>query len=130
MTDTADYDQLAKAVGKLLDDWGKVIEKIGEDLADVQDQIDQMEELKKQREQLKKDAEKASKELASKILAVPVPPKVDPQQLMKLPSFITKLVDDNGVKLGPNISLMPNIKIDPKKPSIEKFGLTLTVKWK
>jgi hypothetical protein len=129
MTDTADYDQIVKTVSKMIDDWGKAIEKIGKQLADVQDEIDKMDALKKQREDLKKNADAVSKDLTTQLQTYKLPPKVDPQQLTKLPDFLTKYVGKNGLKLGPTISVMPDFKVDLKKPAITKAGLTLTVEW-
>src|SRR5579862_7962123 len=110
-----DFDVVAKAISKLVDDWGKALEKIGKELADVQAEIEKMEALKKQREGLTKDADQASNDLVQKILSVKIPPKADPQQMLKLPDVVTKYIDKNGVKLGDYGSLKPDIDIDIKK---------------
>ncbi|HLY54682.1 MAG TPA: hypothetical protein VKS60_03955 [Stellaceae bacterium] len=125
-----DFDVVAKAISKLVDDWGKALEKIGKELADVQAEIEKMEALKKQREGLTKDADQASNDLVQKILSVKIPPKADPQQMLKLPDVVTKYIDKNGVKLGDYGSLKPDIDIDIKKMQFKKFGLTWTWKFK
>jgi TolA-binding protein len=126
MADTADYDQIAKAVAKMVDDWGKAIGKIAKQLADVQDQIEKMDALIKQREGLTKDADSASKDLSNKIFTLKIPPKADPQQMLKLPDFITKIVDKNGVKIGDYGSVKPDIDLDIKKMQFKKVGITWT----
>jgi hypothetical protein len=126
MTDTADFDQITKTVSKLVDDWGKAIQKIAKDLKDVQDEIDKMEALRKQRAGLAKDADQASKDLGDKIMNLKIPPKADPQQMLKLPDFITKIVDKNGVKLGDYGSLKPDIDLDIKKMQIKKAAIVWT----
>jgi len=126
MADTADYDQVVKAITKLVDDWSKVIDKIAKEIADAQAEIDKLEALKKQRESLTKDADAASKDLGQKIFSVKIPPKADPQQMLKLPDFVTKYVDKNGVKMGDYGSLKPDIDLDLKKMQFKKVGLTWT----
>ncbi|MEJ0046068.1 MAG: hypothetical protein WDN04_08055 [Rhodospirillales bacterium] len=126
MGDTADFDQITKTVSKLVDDWGKAIQKIAKDLKDVQDEIDKMDALKKQRASLTKDADQVSKDLGDKIANLKIPPKADPQQMIKLPDFITKIVDKNGVKLGDYGSLKPDIDLDIKKMQIKKAAIVWT----
>jgi hypothetical protein len=129
MTDTADFDQVAKLVSKIMDDWSKSLDKIAKELKDVQDQIDKMEALKKQRDGLAKQADDASKDVSSKIFSLKIPPKADPQQMLKLPDFITKYVDKDGVKLGDYGSVKPDIDFDTKKMQFKKVGLTWTWSW-
>ena len=126
MADAPDFDQITKAFSKLVDDWGKVIQKIAKDLKDVQDEIDKMEALKKQRADLAKSADQASKDLADKIMNYKIPPKADPQQMLKLPDFLTKIVDKNGVKLGDYGSLKPDFDVDVKKMQIKKAAVVWT----
>jgi hypothetical protein len=126
MADTDDFDQIVKAATKLIEDWGKAIDKIAKDIKEAQDEIDKMEALKKQRAAAAKDADAANKALSDKIFGLKIPPKADPQQMLKLPDVITKIVDKNGVKLGPYGSLKPDIDLDIKKMQFKKVGLTWT----
>ena len=126
MGDTADFDQVVKTVTKMIEDWGKTIDKIAKDLDDVQDEIDKMEALQKQREALKKDTEAANKALSDKIFGLKIPPKADPQQMLKLPDVITKNITKNGVKISDHFSLKPDIDIDIKKMTIKKAGIVGT----
>ena len=129
MSDTKDFDQVSKTVTKLIDDWGKAIQKIAKDLKEVQDQIDKMEALKKQRDGLAKDADAASKDLSGKIEALKIPPKTDPQQILKLPDIITKNITKNGVKLGDYGSVKPDVDIDFKKMEVKKAVIVWTWDW-
>ena len=126
MTDTDDFDQIVKAATKLIEDWGKAIDKIAKDIKEAQDEIDKMEALKKQRADLAKSADQASKDLADKIMNYKIPPKADPQQMLKLPDFLTKIVDKNGVKLGDYGSLKPDFDVDVKKMQIKKAAVVWT----
>ena len=117
MTDTDDFDQIVKAATKLIEDWGKAIDKIAK-----------MEALKKQRAAAAKDADAANKALSDKIFGLKIPPKADPQQMLKLPDVITKIIDKNGVKIGDYGSLKPDIDLDTKKMQFKKVGLIWT--WK
>jgi hypothetical protein len=126
MPDTDDFDQIVKAATKLIEDWGKAIDKIAKDIKEAQDEIDKMEALKKQRAAAAKDADAANKALSDKIFGLKIPPKADPQQMLKLPDAITKIVDKNGVKMGNYGSLKPDIDLDTKKMQFKKVGLVWT----
>ncbi|HEY6431087.1 MAG TPA: hypothetical protein VIZ17_03835 [Acetobacteraceae bacterium] len=121
-----DFDQVSKDIAELVDDWGDIIDKIAKQLHDVQAEIDKMEALKKQRESLAKDADAANKDLSQKIFSLKIPPKADPQQMLKLPDWATKYIDKNGVKMGDYGSLKPMLDIDIKKMQFKKVGLTWT----
>jgi hypothetical protein len=121
-----DYDDIVKSIQKLMDEWGKAMDKIAKDLSDIKDEIDKMDALQKQKAALQKDADAASKALAAKIFSMKLPPKADPKQMIKLPDFIIKNFDKNGVKLGDYGSLKPDVDIDIKQMKFKKVGATWT----
>lgn len=144
-------EQYKKQVGNAIDRWSRkiadcadMIAKLNKEITRLEEVIEcatpegekkykaQLEELKKARQKVAKQVESANLSLKVDLMLIEPPEKTksNEKEFLKLPGFIAKLVEDEGVALGKTgVILKPDIDFDFKAGKLEKFGIELKIKW-
>jgi chromosome segregation ATPase len=144
-------EQYKKQISNAFDRWSRkiadsaeMIGKINKEITRLEEQIEcatpegekkykaQVEELKKARQKAAKQVEAANLSLRADLMMLEPPEKTksNEKDFQKLPGFIGKLVEDEGVELGKSgVILKPDIDFDFKAGKLEKFGIELKFKW-
>jgi hypothetical protein len=125
-------------------DCAEMLGKIQKQIARLEEQLEcatpegekkfkaEIEEFKKARQKIVKQIEAADMSLRVELMLIEPPEKTksNEKEFLKLPGFIQKLVDDEGVALGKTgVILKPDVDFDFKAGKLEKFGIELKFKW-
>jgi uncharacterized protein YoxC len=123
MANTADFDQVAKAITNLAGDWGRTLQKIDKDLERVQAILESISDLTKQKANLLKAVDKATDDLAGKIKKLKILPSADKQQIAKIQDLFKKAIEKNAGNLPNYGRLDADMSIDTEKPDIKNAKL-------
>jgi DNA-binding protein H-NS len=139
--------QIAGAVtrwSRKIADHADMIEKINKQIARLAEQLEcatkegekkfqaEIDEYKKARQKVVKQIEAADISLRVELMMIEPPEKTksNEKEFLKLPGFIGKLVEDEGIALGKTgVILKPDVEFDFKKGKLDKFGIELKIKW-
>jgi hypothetical protein len=67
--------------------------------------------------------------LKTNLMLIEVQKGAPQKELMELPRWLKTIIENEGIPLGRNLSVAPDIDIDVKAKTLEKFGVTITVRW-
>ena len=130
-----------KGVTHAVERWGEKLKKTAKKLELVDDALDKLQalktpgpdekkkiaELEKARGQIRAEVDKASTELRLDLMLLDVPEKADEKELLKLPRWLKDIIKAEGLPLGKDVSIAPDVDFDLKKFKLKSFGLTF--KW-
>ena len=144
-------EQYKNQVKKAIDRWAtrladctKQLVRINEAIAELEKRIEcatpegeirfkaDIEKLKQAREKVLTEIKGVNLSLRVELMVIEPPEatKSNESELKKLPGFIGKLVEDEGVALGKTgVVLKPDVEFDFKGGKLKKFGIELKFKW-
>jgi len=144
-------EQYKKQIKNAMDRWSRKIAdctdklvKIKQAIARLEEQLEcatelgekkfkaEIEQLKKARDKVLSDIESADMSLKVELMMITPPEKTksNEKEFQKLPDFIQKLIEDEGVALGKTgVVMKPDVDFDFKKGKLEKVVIELKVKW-
>jgi len=132
-----------KSVKQITQRWGKEIAKAGVDLAKVDkdlaelkknkapsdDDKKKIEELTDQQTALRKKIDNCVMQLQVNLRLIEPPADAPKKELMELPGWLKTIIENEGIPLGHGVSVAPDIDVDVKAMKLEKFGITIKIKW-
>jgi len=132
-----------KAVKAVTAKWGKEIAKVDAELQKVATELSELEEIdeptaddKKKIDELRKKQAALRKKIDNCVLNLKVnlmilepQPGAPKKELLELPGWLKSIIENEGIPLGGGVSVAPDIEIDVKAKTLEKFGITITIKW-
>lgn len=132
-----------KSVKTITAKWGKEIAKldaelgkIGKELADLEaikdpsdDDKKKIAELRKKQEVLRKKVDSCVMNLKVNLMLIEPQPGAPKKELLELPGWLKTIIENEGIPLGRGVSIAPDIDVDVKAMKLEKFGITITIRW-
>jgi hypothetical protein len=132
-----------KSVKSITQKWGKEIAKLDAELGKVDEELAELEkieepteddekkieELKKKRVALRKKIDNCVMNLKVNLLVIQPQPGSPKKELLELPGWLKSIIENEGIPLGRGVSIAPDIDVDVKAMKLEKFGITITVRW-
>ena len=127
-----DADAYMKKITDALDGMFADLRKVAKQVADAAAAEEKAEAAReaaagKAQADQRKQADAAAEAWRKRIMSLPPAPRMDPSQAVKIPDFITKYIDKNGVKLGDSLSISADVDFDLKKMQLKKFVPTVTL---
>ena len=131
-----------RSVKRITAKYGKEIDRISAELAEVDEELKELEQieeqssddkkkiadLQKQRGVLRKRIDTCIANLQINLRVIEPSPDAPKKELAELPGWLKTVIQNEGIPLG-GASIAPDIDIDVKAKTLEKFGINITVKW-
>ena len=132
-----------KSVKAVTSKWGKEIAKLDAELGKIAKELTDLEaikdpsdddkkkiaELQKKQEALRKKVDGCVMNLKVNLMLLEPQPGAPKKELLELPGWLKTIIENEGIPLGRGVSIAPDIDVDVKAMKLEKFGITITVKW-
>ena len=118
-------------LAKLDAELGKVDKELTE-LEEIKDPSDddkaKIAELRKKQGEIRKKISNCAMNMKVNLMLIELQPGAPKKEILELPKWIKEVIED-GIPLGRGVSIAPDIDVDVKALKLEKFGVTITVKW-
>ena len=132
-----------KAVNNIITRRSNEIKKLDQQLEAIAEELEEleaieeptdadkkkMEELRKKRTELRKKVESCLLSMKTELMLVEVQAGAPQKELLPLPKWLKEIIESKGIPLGGGVSIAPDIKVDIKALKVDKFGITITIKW-
>jgi len=132
-----------KAVQRITAKWGAEIAKAEKELGAVDEELAELEALeepteddekkikalKEKQAALRKRIVNCAMNLKVNLMVITPQPGAPKKELLELPKWLKRIIEEEGIPLGRGVSIAPDVDVDIKSMTLEKFGITITVKW-